>query len=646
MTISQKRDQMRTITFALLLFVTAQLQAQTPKIFEDYRTRYPDEIAAYLQLNREVHINVVDDTIRVTEENYYDLLHLKSTSKAFAKDKVYISEFRQLIDIEAKTLVPNKNKYKTIPVTNFTEKDEQSSGIFYDDSKSKSFVFPSVAPGARTILREKKEIKDPHFVSPFYFASHFPVTSAKVTIITDKNIELNYKLFNEEDIAVAFDKKEKGDEIIYTWKATNLEDYELASEAPKASYFLPHLAYYVGKYTVNGETKNLLSSLDDLYGWYSGLTCNVNQKEDSELKTIVNQLVEEGDSEEQKVKKIFYWVQENIKYVAFEDGMRGFIPHNAGYVNEKRYGDCKDMASITNNMLKMAGIPSYLTWIGSRDIPYSYSELPTPMVDNHMIVTYERNGEYIFLDATSQDTRYGMPSSFIQGKEALLAVDANKYKVAKVPVMEKDINVYADTTHVLLEGEVARGKGTMAISGYARVFNSYRFTGKKDDREKKSVKAFLQKGNNKFFVKEYELSNLDNKDKPLVVNYKYRIEDYFQKIGDEIYINPSLKKPFFNQKIEENRKLAIENDYKYTNRQVTIFELPEGYQVEYLPPSSSFKHDYFGFELTYRKEEGKVYQELSVYVNYLILEKESFGDWNKMIKELNEAYREALILSK
>lgn len=637
---------MRGSIIAFLLLFSVQLHAQTPKIFEEYRMRFPNEIAAYLQFNREVHIKVVDDTLSVTEENSYDLLHLKPNSKGLAKDKVYISEFRQLVGIDAKTLVPNKNKYKEIPVTQFTEKDEQSSGIFYDDSKSKSFVFPAVEPGVRTVSREKIDIKDPHFVSPFYFASHLPVSSMKVTIITDKNVELNYKLFNEEALAISFDKKEKGDEIIYTWKATNLEGYELESEAPKASYFLPHLAYYVGKYTVNGETKNLLSSLDDLYGWYSGLTCNVNKEENSELKAIVDKLVEEGDTEEEKVKKIFYWVQENIKYIAFEDGMRGFIPHNSGYVNEKRYGDCKDMASITNDMLRMAGIKSYLTWIGSRDIPYSYSELPTPMVDNHMIVTYEKDGEYIFLDATSSDTRYGMPSSFIQGKEALLAVDADEYKVAKVPVMDKSINVYADTTRVKIEGEVIKGTGTMAIKGYPRVFNSYRFTGKNDDREKKYIKSLLQKGNNKFFVDEYKLANLEDKDMPMVVNYEYRIKDYFNRISDEIYIDPSLKKPLLNAKIEEDRKLAIENDFKYTNRQVTIFELPEGYKVEYLPPNASFTHDYFGFDITYRKEDGKVYQELSVYMNYLLLEKESFEDWNKMIKQLSEAYREALILSK
>ncbi len=69
--------------------------------------------------------------------------------------------------------------------------------------------------------------------------------------------------------------------------------------------------------------------------------------------------------------------------------MRGLIPHPASYVCEKRYGDCKDMANLIVSMLHMAGVNNaYHTWIGTRDLPFKYTEFPTPIVDNHMIATY------------------------------------------------------------------------------------------------------------------------------------------------------------------------------------------------------------------------------------------------------------------
>src|SRR5581483_12039727 len=109
------------------------------------------------------------------------------------------------------------------------------------------------------------------------------------------------------------------------------------------------------------------------------------------LARITDSLVANQPTELAKVKSIYYWVINNIKYVAFEDGMQGYIPRQADSICMKRYGDCKDMASIITAMLSVAKIPSYLTWIGTRDIPYSYDDVPLPMADNHMIATYMDN---------------------------------------------------------------------------------------------------------------------------------------------------------------------------------------------------------------------------------------------------------------
>ena len=55
------------------------------------------------------------------------------------------------------------------------------------------------------------------------------------------------------------------------------------------------------------------------------------------------------------------------------------------------------MASLIVTMLKVAGVKSYRTWIGTRDLPYKYSQVPTPLVDNHMIATYiAADGQYYF----------------------------------------------------------------------------------------------------------------------------------------------------------------------------------------------------------------------------------------------------------
>lgn len=636
------------VVLLIIIGLSPVVQAQNPDIFEQMKAKYPDEMGVYLDLRDEVMLDIDGDSILATVDSYQDLLLLDERSKGGAKDKVYLSHFKELLELEAATLVPVKNKYKTIKVKEFKEKSEMSSGIFYDDFRSKTFVYPAIAPGVRTVLHEKQALKNARFLTAFYFGSYLPVQATSLKITFHKDIDLKYKLFNTEGLDIQFTKETKGNFITYLWKMTEVEGYDSEGGAPKASYYLPHIAYHIASYKGKTGNKKLLSGVEDLFSWYSGLTCNVNLSEDENLKEVVGELTKGATSEEEKVKNIFYWVQDNIKYVAFEDGMRGFIPHDANYVYDKRYGDCKDMASITNNMLKLAGIESYLTWIGSRDIPYRYTELPTPMVDNHMIVTYPRNnGELYFLDATSSHTSLGMPSSMIQGKEALLDLGDGKFKIVQVPVLDKERNQFTDTVEFTLKDGVLVGKGKASMTGYTRVFNSYRITGRQDDKEEEFVRQLLRKGSNKFFIDDYKIANTENKDRPLAIDYSFRIQDYHKEIAGEIYLNLNLEKPFNNSEIDlDSRKLPLENDYYYMDSQVQNFEVPEGYAVDYLPPAAKYKHDLFGFDIKYAQEGNVITQEKVTYINYLIMEREQFPQWNEMVELLNEAYREVVILKK
>ena len=112
-------------------------------------------------------------------------------------------------------------------------------------------------------------------------------------------------------------------------------------------------------------------------------------------------------------------------------------------------GDCKDMASTITGLLEYAGINSYLTWIGTNDIPYTYEELPTPNVDNHMIATYiDDEDNYYFLDATGRYSNFDIPSSFIQGKEALIRKNKNEFEVITVPTVAPDQNKISEKIYL------------------------------------------------------------------------------------------------------------------------------------------------------------------------------------------------------
>ena len=136
-----------------------------------------------------------------------------------------------------------------------------------------------------------------------------------------------------------------------------------------------------------------------------------------------------------QAKALYNWVRNSIKYIAVEDGLGGFIPDNPSAVARKRFGDCKGMSCLLATMMRHAGLDAHECWIGTRDIPYTYTENYTPFVDNHMITAYKHNNTWYFLDATDEFIPFGYPSAFIQGKEALIGIDKENYVLETVPVM-------------------------------------------------------------------------------------------------------------------------------------------------------------------------------------------------------------------
>lgn len=633
----------------LLCVVSASLTAgygQSTDLWEAMKNRYPEEPAVFVDRSEVLNILVDGDSLKIFTDVNEDIMHLKEQTEAYSGRKVYGSHFSQVADIKAKTLVWDRNRYKEIGVQDFKKNSDRERGIFYDDSYYYSFDFPSVASRNRTQLAYREMQKDPRFISGFVFVSYLPQAKTSYTIKTTRDVELYYKVLNDPEKKVRFKKTEKGRNVVYEWVADDVASVRTEEASPSIRYYAPHLVCYVKSYQANGRKVNVLSDINDLYGWYYGFIRDLNQDVSPALQEIVSDLKKKSKDEIDLVKNVFYWVQDNIQYIAFEQGMRGLIPHSGAYTCEKRYGDCKDMANLIVNLLQIAGIKAHHTWIGTRELPYKYSELPTPLVDNHMIATYiSSQGDYYFLDATSDYTPFGYPSSMIQGKEALISKDPLTFEIRKVPVLTREDNYMTDSMTIVLGKNEISGSGISTLAGYPKVFGAYELDRAGEADVRKYVTKLLGKGSNKFFLDKYEVFNLEDRDQPTRLKYEFRIQDYYQQIDDEIYINLNLNKDYYNTFINpETRKAPRESDYQYVKYETISLRIPEGYAVEYLPETARHDGPLMGYEIRYSVEGDKIRYSKKFYLNYLLMRPDQFDSWNDSVKKASEAYKESIIL--
>lgn len=633
--------------FLLLLFYQANT-AQTISEIAHYKEKYPNSDLVKLLNEQKVDIKIIGDNISIEQIRLNKDIFLNESANLYSKGAVSYSTFYQLEKIEASTFNLTKGKYSETKVTDFKEKDELN-GFFHDDVKSVNFIYPNMSEGTISQLYTVEKINNPRFLSGFFIGGPSPVLNSKLTITADKNVDLNFKEFNTDSVHIKFSKSEKRNRIIYTWEAENTNYIKLESGTPNYRYYLPHIIPYISQYkTKENKIVKLSNDVSTLYGWYYSLIKNLNMGAcDTGMVKIVESLTKDKKTEPEKVAAIYYWVQNNIKYIAFENGLGGFVPREANEIFQKKYGDCKDNSNILMEMLKIANIKSYLTWIGTRDIPYKYNELPTPFTDNHMILTYKNNGKAYFLDATGQYLPLGLPSSFIQGKEALVGKDSNEFEILKVPVIEAEINSQIDTSVIWIDNENLKGKGSRYFWGYEKTNIFNRIAPKAStEKTKEYYNSLLQKGNNKFLIDSLNEINKFEYDKNFEVDYAFSVDDYVVNANNETYINLNLDKLLLYLKIDEDRKMDIEAPYKCTytfNNQLII---PKNYHVEYLPENINLSNDYITVSISYQQKGNKIIYAHKVKLNYLILPKSTHREMRELIKKIEKAYKETIVIKK
>ncbi|HRG87777.1 MAG TPA: transglutaminase-like domain-containing protein [Chitinophagales bacterium] len=638
---------MKKLLFAILVLLGSHymLVAQPKADLYRLQQKYPDQPALFTDVTEEIVINQVDGKLYIKMKIDKESMLLDDRAALYDEGRVSYSSLVSLSAIEASTLYPGEKRYKEIKVEEFKEKDRLGSSVFHDDIKEKKFSYPSLVKGAKRRLFIEYDIKDPYLLSSYQIQEYWPVEKSTLKIVCPADMEIGYKVFNGDSVNISYETKIEKGKAIHTWHTADIKPLESEAGSPGHLYYSPHIVYYIKSYNANGKKQKVIESVDDLHGYYSNLIKDVNKDTYTPLKKLADSLTTNLKTEEEKIKTVFYWVKDNIRYIAFESGYAGFIPAEAKDVYETRYGDCKGMSSIITTMLKYAGVTSYLTWIGSRELPYKYNDNPTSGSDDHMIAAVKLNGQYVFLDATSRNTPFGYPTAFIQGKEAIIHLAHDKYEVVTVPVLPASKNVIIDSSVVEITSDYKlTGKGQGYYTGYERNEMLEMLDDNTHADNIAVLKNYFQKGNNKFILESYEESDMKDRDRPFTINYKFNVSDYVLRSGNEIFINMNLEKPFGKSNVEKDRENDIEYDYKRHLTNIVVLKIPAGYELSYLPPNDSQTKDEYSYSIKYEKQGDTIILRTDVELNSLMLKKKDFKAWNDFINALKKNYTESVAL--
>ncbi len=462
------------------------------------------------------------------------------------------------------------------------------------------------------------------------------VQSSSFTVKIPVDLDLRFK---ERHIKISPEIKTEGSIKTYKWSVTNLPMVKYDDNSVHPGYYYPSIVLAPNKfkiYNVEGD----MSSWQTFGEWEYRL-CHGLDVLPEERKAFFLDLVKDASNERDKVALVYDYLQKNFRYVSIQLGIGGFKPFPAKFTDEKKYGDCKALSFYIYSILKVLGIKSHVALInGGYNLPSADPEFSVNSF-NHMILCVPQKTDSIWLECTSQTIDFDYLSNFTENKYALLITD-NGGKLVRTPASDPLKNRISTVTDISL---TESGSGE-AIS---KIFCMGNF--REDLQGISTEKSDKQK--------EYIVNKLGFKQPDDFALIKKNVQEYELELAIEKIPEFSAgSKMFLKARINGLVHAVLPgandrtHDYYFDSPKhitdTTVYNLPEGYEVDVLPKKASVENDYVKYQTNfwYNEESKKVYSILNFIIKKNIIPIAQYAEVKEEFNEIVSDGTQKIVIKK
>jgi len=516
------RDSVRRIIFEEKARGEGKLQisSDVKKILEESKRAkkvFPDAQGIVL-LDDGINIFHKDSTR--TYRYHFQGLILSNETMNWARFSLYFDdELENVRIVMARTIKPDGRTIEVNP-RNFKISKPRSEFVYFQKGKILTFDFSEVSPGDIVEYIYEVHIFNPWnkavFTPGWFFGGEQPVYYSHYKIILPKGMKLNYKLLNAT--MVVEKTSETDTSVIYDFTAREVEPYVKEPLMPPVADILPRLV------------ASNLDSWDYLFDWYANFQIRRMQIT-PKIKALADSLVEGAESEDDSIARIYYWVQQKIRYISIKGGASsGVSGHPAEVTLENGFGDCTDKSILFSTLLRAVGIKAYPVYINTNDAGTLVKDIPT-FYGNHAITEIiKKDGSKIFLDATGYYSRY---PSFWSADHGVYAINAQHKRIEFIPVPppEQNMRNYEYTLNIDTTGGIYV-KFHSTYTGDYETGLRYFWNSKKEEERSVIMNSMVKRVHPNARLIKYELKNLNNLSEPFEMFIEYRIDGYLERSGD------------------------------------------------------------------------------------------------------------------
>jgi len=570
-----------------------------------------------------------DKVVVIEEESESEFLSLKKfaslTYPEFYNKFIEIKSFRKAIKAGSKYSVSR------MPAL---DRSVTSDGVFFDDSRVQYYPIRFSEKGSMARITVKKEYSDGRYLTRLFFSENYPVKEQVYEFKVPEWLTVDFKPINFDGYKIDKQENKKGGYVNYVFTMKDIPASKQEFKSIGHAYTEPHIIIQIKSFDNKGETLKGFDKTDDLYAWNNRLYGMAANKKEN-LQPVLAKITQGKTSDLEKIKSIYYWVQDNIRYIAYEDGYSGYIPASVQDVLAKKFGDCKGMANLLTELLVMAGYDAHFTWIGTRSIPYQQS-MPALCVNNHAITTLYFQGQTYFLDGTEKYAPFGENAYRIQGKEAMIA-KGEKYDLKTVPLTTGNEHKLISKADFNLSGDVLSGKMKVTLTGNERKDFHQSYQDLPISSQKDFLNGFLEFGNDNMQAANIKTSDLKNREVPVTIEGDVDLSNYVNTISGDKYISID----FFPKTLErympdEKRTGGYDFDDVMTYEDEISLTVPATMKFVDIPEKTELTYDGYEFRGEYTVTGNKILLKKKIVIKNSIIKKNDFENWKKFLSSIKE----------
>lgn len=627
------------------LFFYCKTEAQNPVEHnaEYYASKYKnDDVMCLYERNSFTFgkgKNEFNDKVVTAEENK----ELKFISLKRFVSVPYAEFYNKFIQIKVFKRVSQNPGGNLVSEKGGIDRSVTDENIFFDDSRMRFFTLRFRDKGNWHKVNVKKEYSDGKYLSKFFFSSPYPIAEKVLEFQVPEWLPIEFRKMNFENSKIETSEEKKGGIKYYRFVMRDIPAYKEEKNSIEKAYTEPHIIVQIKTFDNKGEVYKGFDKVDDVYNWNRNLFLKAGNNKDS-LISFLDKIIQGSKTDIDKIKAVYYWVQDNIRYIAYEDGYSGYIPASAQEVLSKKYGDCKGMANLLTELLKLAGYDAHFSWVGTRHIPYSQS-LPALCVNNHAISSLFFGGSVFFLDATESFAPFGENAYRIQGKEVLIE-KGDKYEIQKVPEMNADASQIFTKADFILNDSKLTGNVRVEISGNQRTNFHQAYHEVPIINQKEFLNAFLEFGNDNLMATEIKTGDLKNRDIPVVINGVVDFTNTVNKIGFEKYIGIDFFPKSLESFIPDEKRLRgydLGLTVRFTDE--VSLTIPKASKFVDKPDNLEINFGDNEFKGVYKVEGNKITLKKELVIRSGIVNTNEFPGWKNFIESIKEFNRYLITVS-